>query len=423
MAGGGSSAGPPVSPGPDPETGLYPGQSAPLATLTSTDQGGVVAIGAALALVFALISMLIRFYVRTQFQRSVGSPDDVASAAAMIFFVIQSGLVFGQVGQGLGKAINDVTPDGLVALQKSEYASDIFYLLSIWLTKLSIVYLFIRLSPDRNHKRAARACLALTTVFSFVSVVVTCVRCNYSRPWLFINQQCPDMLARWQATAALDIIAEAALFAVAAYMTQGLKTSASKKSIVLIAFSLRFLVTIPILLRLLYLSNEIFSPDPTLDGVMTTICTQIHIAYAIIATTIPCLRPFMSALNTHYGGPKEAKVSSGGKLSKLTGGSGSNSDSSKKQPETFEAGYDLDEITPAGADIESQVEKPRPTARHWDYDRSAYRAEVMSTGGGDAGSTQSNDSQKMVISKNTEWHIEYQGEAPGGEKGYHSRTL
>jgi hypothetical protein len=78
MAGGGSSA------GPDPETGLYPGQSAPLATLTATDQGGVVAIGAALALVFGLVSMLIRFYVRTQFQRSVGSLDDAASAAATV---------------------------------------------------------------------------------------------------------------------------------------------------------------------------------------------------------------------------------------------------------------------------------------------------------------------------------------------------
>ena len=84
MAGGGSSDGPPAPPGPDPETGLYPGQSAPLATLTATDQGGVVAIGAALALVFALVSMLIRFYVRTQFQRSVGSLDDAASAAATV---------------------------------------------------------------------------------------------------------------------------------------------------------------------------------------------------------------------------------------------------------------------------------------------------------------------------------------------------
>jgi hypothetical protein len=48
-------------------------------------------------------------------------------------------------------------------------------------------------------------------------------------------------LARWQAVAAFDIITEAALFAVAAYMAQGLKTSVSKKSVVLVAFGLRLL--------------------------------------------------------------------------------------------------------------------------------------------------------------------------------------
>jgi len=112
-----SSAGPPP-PGPDPATGLYPGQSAPLAAVTATDQGGVVVIGTALALVFALVSILIRLYVRFQFQRSVVSRDDVASAASLVFFIIQAGLVFGQVHQGLGKTMEDVSPFGLVALQK-----------------------------------------------------------------------------------------------------------------------------------------------------------------------------------------------------------------------------------------------------------------------------------------------------------------
>ncbi|KAK0641657.1 hypothetical protein B0T16DRAFT_461695 [Cercophora newfieldiana] len=415
MAGGTGSSGTPAPPGPDPATGLYSGQSAPLATLTATDQGGVVAIGTSLALVFALISMLIRFYVRTKFQRDVGSRDDAASAAAMILFIIQSGLVFGQVHQGLGRSIEDVTPDGLVTLQKSEYASDIFYLLSIFLTKLSIVYLFIRLSPDRNHKRAAWLCLAATTLFTFTTILITCLRCDMLKPWIFIGTQCPGLLARWQVTAVFDIVTELGIFGVAAYMTHGLKTTVSKKFVVLIAFGLRVLVIIPILLRLLYLSNEISSPDPTLDGAMTSICTQIHIAYAIIATTTPCLRPFMSALSTHYGGPKEAKTPNGSKLSKLTGGSGSgnNSKTPKRQPDhnTLKAGYDLDEITAVGPD----VEKPRPAAREWDHERLAYRsAVVVSTcGGGDAGSTQSNDSQRMIISKNTEWQVEYQGE--GGE--------
>jgi len=145
---------------------------------------------------------------------------------------------------------------------------------------------------------------------------------------------------------------------------------------------------------------------------MTTICTQIHIAYAIIATTVPCLRPFMTALSTHYGGPKEPKTpNSTNRLSKVTGGSNSNNSKSqqRRKSHTEETlGYALEEITVV--DVDEGIKKPKPTARHWDQERSAYRsAVVVSTGGEDAGSTQSRESQRMIISKNTEWQVEYQG--------------
>lgn len=331
----------------------------------------------------------------------------------MVVFVVQSGLVFGQVHQGLGKSIEDISPDDLVALQKSEYISDIFYLLNIWFTKLSIVYLFVRLSPDRSHKRAAWASLGVATLLTLASIFVICFRCNLVEPWISINTKCTGLLARWQASAALDIISEAALFAVAVYMVEGLKTSVSKRAFVSLAFGLRLLVVIPILLRVQYLANMISSPDPTLDSVMPTICTQIHISYAIIATTIPYLRTFMSALSTNYGGPKEAKTPTGSKLSKPTGGSGSNSNPSRRHEpdsDTTHNGcsYFLDEITVV-IDVEKQAKEQTPTGRRWDPERSAYRAAVASTGGGDSESTQSHESQRMIISKNTEWQVEYEG--------------
>jgi len=109
--------GPAVPPGRDPVTGLWPGQSTPLATLTPTDQGGALVIGAALALIFGLISFFIRLYVRVQFQRGFAR-DDAIAAASMVFFIVQSGLVFGEVRHGFGKTVEDIPAAGLVALQK-----------------------------------------------------------------------------------------------------------------------------------------------------------------------------------------------------------------------------------------------------------------------------------------------------------------
>jgi hypothetical protein len=255
-------------------------------------------------------------------------------------------------------------------------------------------------------------------------------------------------------------------------MTQGIKTSVAKKSIVLLAFGLRLLVLIPIILRLPYLAAELSSPDPTLDGVMTTLCTQIHISYAILSTTTPCLRPFMSALSTHYGGPKHTRTptgtrqlsgatgGSGSKPSTLTGGSGggTSSDTRSKSHASHRpvsisiaenalrsSSYALDDIKPgspsSSSDSQHQknrnkrlsrtLEAPAPvaiapgggsaaasaTARWGRSCSSAYRAAVVvsprhsHTGSGDAGSTQSTESQqRMIIEKNTEWQVEFQAD-------------
>lgn len=56
-----------------------------------------------------------------------------------------------------------------------------------------------------------------------------------------------------------------------------------------------------IILRLYYLKIELASSDPTFNAVLTSIWTQVHEDYIIIATTIPCLKPFMVACNTGWG--------------------------------------------------------------------------------------------------------------------------
>lgn len=56
-----------------------------------------------------------------------------------------------------------------------------------------------------------------------------------------------------------------------------------------------------IILRLFYLKIELASSDPTFNAVLTSIWTQVHEDYIIIATTIPCLKPFMVACNTGWG--------------------------------------------------------------------------------------------------------------------------
>lgn len=64
-------------------TQLLPGQSAPLETITPTDQSGIIVIATALGLIFASISLLIRLYLQIEIRRKIGR-DDVAVLLAMV---------------------------------------------------------------------------------------------------------------------------------------------------------------------------------------------------------------------------------------------------------------------------------------------------------------------------------------------------
>ena len=87
---------------------------------------------------------------------------------------------------------------------KYTYVTDIFYLLTLWLTKCSVALLFLRLSPDRNHMISSYAFLGSSTVFLVASIFAVCLRCDLAAPWLFADQQCPGLVsfalhqvARW----------------------------------------------------------------------------------------------------------------------------------------------------------------------------------------------------------------------------------
>jgi hypothetical protein len=114
---------------------LLPGQNPPLMVISGTDKGGVILITTALGLAFALVSLLIRAYVRYGFSPGRFAWDDGFILAAMvsslglspnshrltcdqIFSIFQNAVVFVEVNKGLGKTIDDISSQQLVEIQK-----------------------------------------------------------------------------------------------------------------------------------------------------------------------------------------------------------------------------------------------------------------------------------------------------------------
>ena len=132
--------------------------------------------------------------------------------AGQIFAVFQTATVFIEAKHGLGKSIQDVNPPDLVSIQKvraqwtgivtkprtdktqGSYASDILFIITLWLTKCSAAFLFLRLTPNYYHVLASRAILAATTVWAVASILMVALRCNLVEPWIFINVQCTNLV-------------------------------------------------------------------------------------------------------------------------------------------------------------------------------------------------------------------------------------
>src|SRR5277367_6427110 len=118
-----------------------------------------------------------------------------------------------------------------------------------------------------------------------------------------------------------------------------------KKSAIVFAFALRLPVIVPAVFRLHYLSEALNSSNFTLDITNEAVCKQVEISYAIIAATLPCLRPFMVATATNYGAPAEGHKTKTGSYGKPYGQSRSSNKSSRRNRNQSPAGFSLNNLT------------------------------------------------------------------------------
>lgn len=162
------------------------------------------------------------------------------------------------------------------------------------------------------------------------------------------------------------------------------------------------------LARLHYVDFQILSSNPTLDGAITLIWTQVELDYSIIAATIPCLKPFMTAVNTQYGaieGPRSTGSHGYGSDKRSHGSFGLNtvvnkgSSNLSRTPTTRAMPQEPPII------MEPQILRP---------DKVYSSTRITHDRQFDTNSTGSNDSTKMIIKKEVQWTVKSE---PNDEAG------
>jgi hypothetical protein len=139
-----------------------------------------------------------------------------------------------------------------------------------------------------------------------------------------IGQTCDDVYIRLKAVCIIDAFLEAAVVACTAFMIRPLKTSASKKFVVVFVFSFRLPIIVIIAFRLHTFHHSGYTTDFTFLETLYIVLTQTQLNYSLISATIPNLRPIINNLNTHYGAMGESTLS-GSNYNSNSNGSNSNS--------------------------------------------------------------------------------------------------
>lgn len=295
-------------------TPLPPGYSPPSAVITENDHGGWVTITNGVMLCNVLLFLAIRLYIRF----SISPPfrhDDTVLCLATALSVTQAVIVFLQVSRGFGKSVEQIRTDNLLEVQKLVYASDILYLVDLFLSKSCVCLLLIRLTPNRIHVVFFRTLLGFSTFWIVISVFMVALRCDLSQPWIQYNVRCRGLSARWICITILNVFIEVSLFLGSVLLIVNLQMARQKKTVVTMVFGCRLPLIAVTILRLHYLTLGFQSANPTLVALPAVLLAQVELGWSIISATIPCLNPFIRAISTKYGAMDSETIMDGNHLS------------------------------------------------------------------------------------------------------------
>lgn len=166
------------------------GQYPPFAVATPDDQSAWIIVAAALGLVCSLFFGGLRLLIRLTIHREFGL-DDFTLGAATLLAIVQSSIILGACSKGLGKSIDILSLGAQNEVQGMYYASNLFFIIVLGLSKISVVSFLLRLSPYKHqHKLVFMGAIAVLSAWTAGSFFAVALQCNLEHAWLSVNEEC-----------------------------------------------------------------------------------------------------------------------------------------------------------------------------------------------------------------------------------------
>ncbi|KAI4716951.1 hypothetical protein E4T48_06887 [Aureobasidium sp. EXF-10727] len=187
----------------------------------------------------------------------------------------------------------------LLTQKQAVVASQIFFLLTMGLTSLSLTLLMRRIfSTNTKHKLGSYILLGVISAWLVIAVAAIKAECPSTHILEGQEHTCPNAVYRWRAILAIAICIEAAVMGLPIYLVSHLRIRISKKMLVVSAFAYRMPMIAFALLYLRVYSEAVRSEERIQHLSKVIVWQQVTICYSLLSATLPFVQAFMRSFTT-----------------------------------------------------------------------------------------------------------------------------
>ncbi|KAK4201993.1 hypothetical protein QBC40DRAFT_252502 [Triangularia verruculosa] len=240
----------------------------------------------------------LRFYTRGMLLQNVLGAEDWFILLALVFAAATCAGMIEQAIYGLGKHALDINPDLMIPMARAGWYTILWYLLSLLLTKLSILLLYLRILSYQHARYYAYAILAIVLLTNGLWTLSTVVTACLPLAAFWDKTSYPNAYCHprnfWLGNTGLHIGTDILLYVLPLPVIVNLQVKLRQKLVLYGIFALGFFVCSISAVRLWDLVEQYHRSDFTFDNVSIAYLTCIEINAAIACACCMTLKPLVS---------------------------------------------------------------------------------------------------------------------------------
>ncbi|KAF6823495.1 CFEM domain-containing protein [Colletotrichum musicola] len=241
------------------------------------------------------LAVPLRLYARWSTMHRFATDDWIMLVCGVLFAVF---VVLGQLAGAIafGEDIWMVSADELTLGLKIFFIDESFYLVCLGLTKISVLFFYLRIFPNKTFRRATywtMGYIILTTTVLLFMQIFQCIPFEFN--WVgwkgdFGPHQCLNINTLAFVAGGLSISHDVIILILPLPLLIRLNMSWRKKSGIGFMFSLGIFILITSCVRLQYIVNFTRSLNPTWDFTDPLVWSGVEVSVSMIVVCLPALR-------------------------------------------------------------------------------------------------------------------------------------